>query len=130
MKQFSKYLMTTSAIIMGAFGIILSFLPQETAGYLGITSSNIILMQILGALYFGFAMANWTAKGNVLGGIFGRGYVIGNFSHFLIGALALIKFVLSSNPPQLFIIITLIYTTFAASFAYLMFYSPSNNTQA
>ena len=74
---------------MGVTGIILSFIPQEVSHFLSLTESTPIVFQILGALYFGFAMLNWTAKANLIGGIYSRPVAIGNFTHFLIGGLIL-----------------------------------------
>jgi len=90
----TRWLMTASALLMGAVGIILTFVPQEVSAYLKLqsaTNSGYILFQILGALYFAFAMVNWTSKGNLIGGIYGRPIAIGNLTHFVIGALALVK---------------------------------------
>ena len=61
-KMNTKVLMIVSAINMGVAGMILSFLPQEISNYLNFTGTSSVFMQILGALYFGFAMLNWTAK--------------------------------------------------------------------
>jgi Na+-driven multidrug efflux pump len=90
----TKWLMTASALLMGAVGIILTFAPQEISAYLSNQSaanSGYILFQVLGALYFAFGMVNWTAKGNLIGGIYGRPIAIGNLTHFVVGALALVK---------------------------------------
>lgn len=83
--------MTITAAILGATGIVLTFMPQEVASFLNLPEATTILFQILGALYFGFAMLNWTAKANLIGGIYSRPVAIANFTHFLIGGLALAK---------------------------------------
>ena len=36
-------------------------------------------------------MINWTAKANLIGGIYGRPIAIGNLTHFFIGSMALMK---------------------------------------
>lgn len=57
----TKLLMTTSAVALGLAGIALTFLPAEIAGYAGFSTGNgraIVVLQILGALYFSFAMVN------------------------------------------------------------------------
>jgi len=45
---------------------------------------------------FGFAMINWTAKTSLLGWIYGRPIPIGNFAHYAIAALALLKIAFQS----------------------------------
>lgn len=120
----TKLLMTANACIMGIIGLILSFMPNELLSYLNSTTGtalDILIIQILGALYFGFAMVNWTAKANLIGGIYGRPIAIGNLTHFVIGALALVKG-FSRNP--LFIILTSVYVVFAILFAIVFFRHP------
>jgi hypothetical protein len=120
----TKVLMTISAIIMGAAGIILSFLPQEVSAYLSLTGTNSIILQILGALYFGFALLNWAAKANLIGGIYSRPVAIGNFTHFLIGSLALIKLAFNNMSLTYIWIAVIIYSIFAILFGYVLFTNP------
>src|SRR6187551_3157567 len=89
----TKLVMTASAIVMGLAGILFSFMPQEVLSYVSSDPSliNSVIIQLIGALYFSFAMVNWTAKANLIGGIYNRPVAIGNLTHFIIGALALIK---------------------------------------
>ena len=63
------------------------------------TGINIIVLQLLGGLYFGFGMLNWTAKGNLTGGIYSRPVAMGNLTHFVMGGLALLKFAIRNNVP-------------------------------
>lgn len=122
----TKLLMTLSAISMGVTGIILSFLPQEILSYLNQTTGTVLdalILQILGATYFGFAMINWTAKANLIGGIYGRPVAIGNLTHFTIGALALAKGYFSSL--QLTILpFSIVYGVFAILFAIVFYRHP------
>lgn len=118
--------MTLSSLLMGAAGIILSFAPSEVLQYLKIESAiavEVVIMQILGALYFAFAMVNWTAKANLIGGIYGRPIAIGNLTHFVIGALALIKSYFS-NHESVILIFAVIYAVFAVLFSIVFFTHP------
>ena len=65
----TKLIMTLSAAIMGAIGIILSFASDYIICLLNLPTDQITLLifQILGALYFGFAMLNWMNKGRPIG---------------------------------------------------------------
>lgn len=120
----TKVLMTISAIIMGATGIILSFFPQEVSYYLSFTGTNPVIIQILGALYFGFAMLNYTAKANLTGGIYSRPVAIGNATHFLIGSLALVKPAFNNMTSTYTWIAAIIYSIFAILFGYALFTNP------
>lgn len=90
----TKLVMTMSAIVMVFAGVALTFLPQEISALLSFNSGSFpgyVMLQVLGALYFSFGMINWTAKANLIGGIYGRPIAIGNLCHFTIGGLALLK---------------------------------------
>jgi hypothetical protein len=121
--MYTKTIMTVTAILLGTTGIILSFFPQEIAAHIKMPGDNAILFQILGACYFGFAMTNWTAKSNLIGGIYGRPIAIGNFTHFAIAALALIKST-SSHPSTILTGVTIVYSIFAIIFGYIFFRHP------
>jgi hypothetical protein len=71
-------------------------------------------------------MMNWTAKANLIGGIYARPLAIGNLTHFVIGALALSKGY-SLSQPIIFQAITLIYIVFAISFVIVFFRHPVTN---
>ena len=120
----TKLLMTVSAFVLGIIGVALSFAPQEVAVYLRLNGASSIILQILGALYFGFAMLNWTAKANLIGGIYSRPVAIGNFTHFIIGALALIKTALNNSGITFIWIVVIVYSIFAIFFGYVLFNNP------
>lgn len=123
----TKLLMTASSIILGIIGLSLSFIPIEITEYLNLDTNIIstLSFQLLGALYLGFSMMNWMAKGSTIGGIYNRPIAIGNFMHFGVGAFALVKLVSSIEMHQeIFISLTVIYAIFALSFAYVFRTNP------
>jgi hypothetical protein len=122
----TKLIMSLSAITMGILGISLSFLPQEIFQYLNPaqhTSIEILILQILGALYFSFALMNWTTKANLIGGIYARPIAIANLAHFTIGALALIKGYFA-NYEVVVLTLGIIYSIFAILFSLIFFSHP------
>ena len=112
----SKLTMTISAVFLGVLGLITIFFPQEILRYFNVPSSELTLLniQLLGALYFGNAMLNWMSKGSLLGGIYGRPILIGNFTHFFIGAATLIKMV-SGDISVVLLILSIFYFVIASS---------------
>ncbi|QCK17024.1 hypothetical protein DCC35_06790 [Mangrovivirga cuniculi] len=110
--------MTLSALTLGISGISLLFFPDEIMHKLSGNNQYSIILQVIGALYFGFAMSNWTSKNSILGGIYGRAIVIGNLSHFMIGGILILKFYLKTTE-LIFLIASVIYFLFAISFGYL-----------
>ncbi len=120
----TKLLMIANALILVLMGVSLSFLPQEIANLLTFQSDPIVL-QLLGALYMGFAMLNWMNKEKILGGIYGRPIVMANFAHFVIGGMALIKFVVKGTDSNALLLLTVVYTLFGIAFTYLAFTHPN-----
>lgn len=122
----TRLLMVLSAAFMGITGIALSFLPQEIIIYLNSGKESVIevlVLQILGSLYIAFAMVNWIAKANLIGGIYSRPISVGNFTHFVIGAITLINgYSFSQNIG--FQAITLLYLGFAICFGWVLFRHP------
>lgn len=126
----TKLLMTSSALFQGLAGVSFLFLPQEIASYFDIIPNaiTILLLTILGALYLGFAMLNWIAKGNLIGGIYSRPVAIGNFTHFMVVSVSLLKLVFKPQEHlEVVISLTLVYSIFAIAFAYVFMVNPAKN---
>ena len=129
----TKVVMTVSAVFLALAGITLTFFPKEIANHIGLGSEKPaqLVIQILGALYFGFAMLNWMAKGSIIGGIYNKPLVIANLSHFAIGALALIKGMMSMGKPSyVFVLLIGAYIIFATLFGILFVRHPGNSAGA
>ena len=125
----TKVLMTLSAAIMAIAGILLTFLPGELLSFISPVEQNplLIILQILGALYFAFAMLNWMARGNIIGGIYSRPIAIGNVTHFFIGSMALLKSASQYN--SVFIWVAgVIYLTLAILFGFVLFNHPGKES--
>lgn len=120
----TKTLMTFSAIFLGVGGVLLSFLPQETLHLMGKEDDLSFVLQICGALLFGFGMLNWMVKGSLIGGIYNKGIVVANFAHFFIGSTALIKQFVTNTDITYLLILGIMYTIFAIGFGYLLFNGP------
>jgi hypothetical protein len=111
---------------MGAVGIAASFAPAEIAEIAGLGSGVelALVLQMLGALLFSFAMVNWIARGSLLGGIYNRPITVGNLAHFVIGALALAKVVVAGERRTAFVVAAAIYLVFAVGFGAALLRSP------
>ena len=117
----TKIVMIASAIFMAILGVAATFGPQEIASKIG---GIPILIQLLGALYLGFAMQNWMAKDNLIGGIYNRPLATGNLVHFLVGALALVKVALRMPFDRVIVTLAIAYTLLAIAFTLVLFRSP------
>jgi hypothetical protein len=121
----TKIIMTVCAGVLGITGLVFSFLPQELAIFMGWPDSQPIVLQMIGALYFAFAITNWTAKANIIGGIYGKPIALGNFTHFSIGTLALGNWIIQNPVIKSTIALTGLYAIFAIAFGYILFIHPN-----
>ena len=119
----TKALMVASTVVLGLAGVAASFAPAEILAGLGVPvmAPLPVIIQLLGASYLGFAMANWTAKDNMIGGIYARPLSIGNFMHFMVGALALLKSAVAGGSGTPVVIAAIAYAVFAVMFGSLVF---------
>jgi hypothetical protein len=119
--------MTTSAIFMAILGVAASFLPQEIIAHFGSEPQGhaVLLIQVAGAIYLGFAILNWMARGNLIGGIYSRPVALGNFMHFAIVAVVLAKAVMAGLDQVEIVSALIVYSVFAAWFGAVLFGSPS-----
>ena len=122
----TKYLMISSAIATGLGGLIASFLPSEILTAMGenATAFTTLMVQIMGALYLGFAAMNWMAKSVLIGGIYAKPLCMGNCLHFFVAAMGLVKFSIN-NPGSWYLwTVTILYSIFAILFARVLFTNP------
>ena len=120
--------MTSSALFLGIIGILLSFVPNEITDYLNVEPNNItiLFLKIMSALYMGFGILNWMAKGTFIGGIYNRPIALGNLTHFGIGAIALVKVASKiQTHSEIIILLTIVYVIFAILFAYFFRTNPT-----
>ena len=124
----TKMVMTSSALFYAIIGIILSFLPNEIADYLNVEYNivTILFLNIMSALYLGFGILNWMAKGTSIGGIYNRPIAIGNLMHFGVGAIALVKVISNiQTHSEIVISLTVVYVIFAILFVYIFRTNPT-----
>lgn len=96
MRLFSNIVMSSSAAFFLLTGLGISFFPQETGRIFGTASQygmDLLIMKILGALFFGFGVMNFMARRSPVGGIYGRSIVMGNLMMTLIIGAQLFKFI-------------------------------------
>lgn len=128
----TKLLMSISAAIMIAIGLAFSFMPKEILSALDITITDRtmpLILQLTGALYLGFGTMNWMAKTVLIGGIYAKPLSMGNFAHFLIASLALMKNLMHNSIASTYIwILTIIYALLAIAFGFVSMTNPGKKT--
>ena len=127
----TRLVMSICALTLGITGMFLTFAPDITADSLHIESSRSshVLIQIIGALYFGYGMLNWMTKESLIGGIYNRPIANANFCHFLIAGVALVKLLISNpNASPILWITGIVYTVFAILFTIILYRHPVKAT--
>jgi hypothetical protein len=66
-------------------------------------------------------MLNRMARANLIGGIYSRPVAVGNFLHFMVGALALLKEVLHGSRVEAVLAGAAVYSVFALWFGSVVF---------
>jgi len=122
----TRVLMIVSASVLAVLGLAASFVPREVLNFLGARPDPlpVLLVQITGALYLGFAMLNWMARESLLGGIYGRPVAFGNFMHFTVMALALLKALIAGPRPPVVLAFAAVYGVFCVAFGWVLFTPP------
>lgn len=122
----TRLLLGSTAWTLGTAGFCVLLLPQEVLGLFDVapTGPLPVLMQLLAAALFAFAMVNWTARGTTVGGIYGRPIAIGNLTHFFVGGMTLLSAVLNGRTEPVVLMLLLVYGGFALAFGVVFFRSP------
>jgi hypothetical protein len=114
--------MSASAAFMGILGIAASFFSHEVLALIGasVETQTVTIVQVLGALYLGFAFLNWYLRGSVIGGIYNRPLAFGNMLHFTVVAITLVKVALAYEQAALWAFTT-VYLMFSVWFGTVLF---------
>lgn len=125
-KMNTKLIMTGSAGFMALLGLLVTFQPHDVLLYFGMYPEGVmpVILQVMGALYLGFGMANWMARGILMGGIYAKPLALGNFLHFFAGAMALLKSSSFAGQPEIVWLLTAVYGLSAVMFGVITFRHP------
>ncbi|MBM5811643.1 MAG: hypothetical protein FJ191_06715 [Gammaproteobacteria bacterium] len=128
----TRVLMSLSAACMAALGIGITFLPQELLSHFGAPAEGtvVLLVQVLGALYLGFAALNWMNRGSHLGGIYGRPIMLANFIAWAVAAVALLKGAIAQQFPLDITAMAAIHALFGVWFGLVLFTHPASDSRA
>ncbi|MCK6606400.1 MAG: hypothetical protein L6Q59_16005 [Ignavibacteriaceae bacterium] len=130
MKINSKWLMVSSAVVLGVFGLLTSFFAKELLLHTKVTSGGAgeMFMQFLAAGMLGFAFMNWTGRNAVLGGIYGRPIIMGNLIHFSLVLIAMVKMLIAKPDLPGMWVLAGIYLIFTLGFLNAMLFHPAGKT--
>ena len=121
----TKLLMMFSAVFLAVLGLATSYFPDRVLATHGTVPDNatLLLVQMMGAIYLGFALLNWTARGVLMGGIYARPVALGNFLHFAMVGAMLTRAAITHGVVQL-ATSALVFSAFAIWFGIVLFKPP------
>jgi hypothetical protein len=121
----TKILMMLSAVFLALLGVATSYFPEKVLATHGTVPDNatLLLVQMMGAVYLGFALLNWTARGVLMGGIYARPVALGNFLHFAMVGMMLARAAISHGVVQL-ATSAAVFSAFAIWFGIVLFRAP------
>ena len=117
----ARILLMASALFMATLGLIATFAPEKFLGPGAIGAMPTLVAQVAGALYLGFAILNWMAKDNAIGGIYSRPVALGNLLHFFAVAMALLRLVAAGEHQSVVLPVTFLYVVLTVGFGLLVF---------
>ena len=88
------------------------------------TGRSELVLQVTGAAYVGFAVMNWMARDILIGGIYSRPLAMGNFVHFVVVAITLLKVLLDGHVRLDVVIAFSVFAVFAVWFGFVAFTHP------
>jgi len=117
-----RLILTASAIVLGVFGAVALFAPDELSPIFGAPSTALsTAIQLIGSGFLGFAGLNWMSRGNRIGGIYARPLGIGNLMLFTTAALTVGRAATTGQIPSASLGLCAVLGLLAASFAWLVF---------
>lgn len=128
----TRLLMVSSAAFLAVTGLAASFLPQEILRHVGSPAKalEVLIVQAAGAAYMGFAILNWTARENLIGGIYSRPVALGNFLHFAVVAIAVIKVLVGGESSIETVAGAVAYSGFAIAYGVVLFTHPARKSDS
>jgi len=123
--------MSTSAVFLAVLGLATSYMPDRVLGLHGTVpdTATMLFVHMAGALYLVFGVLDWTAKGILIGGIYARPVALGNFLHFAMVSVMLVKAAIVHGVMQLAISAT-VFSVFAIWFGLVLFRPPGSVSRA
>lgn len=118
----SRTLMIVSALFLAGCGLLTIFAPEMVLGVHDspADAATLLLIQMMGALYLGFASLNWQAREAAFGGSETRPVSAGNFTHFLVVTILLAKAAVTHGVVQL-AASAAVFGLFALGFGWLLY---------
>lgn len=87
----ARKILGASSLLLAVLGGGLLFFPEASADILSLPDGSARALPLVAGGQLGFAMLNWTGRGAVYGGVYGRPIVVGNFGNAVVTSSALLR---------------------------------------
>jgi hypothetical protein len=121
-----NWIAVASAVVFGIGAVALIFAPDVVfvRAHISAGPGVFVLAQLYGAALVGFAAALWVGRNAVLGGIYGRGLVLGSFAHALVAVLVVERAIREVRGGALVWTALVVYGLIALGFGWMLFRGP------
>ena len=122
-RQRPNPLLLAAALVYFAGALALLFAPDEILAAMrtGAGRLDAVLLQLVAAALFGFAMLDWMQRFTRTGGIYGRPIVLANLAHSLTAALSLAHGLRAGGLPAPLLGALVAYALLAIAFGWTFF---------
>ncbi|UGB36822.1 hypothetical protein [Frateuria soli] len=125
----SSFITTSSALVLGAGGIVLLFgsdvlLPRLVPGA---SASATVLGQLISAGWLALAWLNWNQRRMLVGGIYGRPTVLANLMLYLVSAFSLGHPAMGGGASPVLLFLTVVFGVLAVVYGALLMRGPFGN---
>lgn len=120
----TRTILVASSTLLAVVGLACLFLPVLLARWLALPSGAADALPLAAAALIGVAALNWTGRGAIYGGIYGRPIVLANFMTAGIATLVLLRSQLDV-PTVIGWTLTAAFLLYWAGFALLLFRPPA-----
>lgn len=87
----ARKILVGSSLLLVVFGGGVLFFPEASSDLLSLPDGSAGALPLVAGGQLGFAMLNWTGRGAVYGGVYGRPIVAGNFGNAVITSSVLLR---------------------------------------
>lgn len=122
----TRIILVASSTLLAVVGLACLFLPELLARWLALASGAADALPLAAAALIGVAALNWTGRGAIYGGIYGRPIVLANFMTVGVTTLVLLRGQLEA-PTVLGWTLAAAFLSYLAGFALLLFRPPTRS---
>lgn len=119
----ARKILAASSLLLAVLGGGLLFFPDAGADILSLSEGSARSPPLVAGGQLGFAMLNWTGRGAVYGGVYGRPIVVGNFVNAVITSSMLLRIQMDDGSVSAWLVLVAL-LLYLVAFIRLAFWPP------